>query len=75
MITPHFLMLSDEVRRMDPGKSILFKAGARPILARKVRYHADPEFRGLFEDGSEPIAAIGSQATNRIPSRALPRRS
>lgn len=69
------LLTPDEVRRLDPSKAILFKAGARPILARKVRYHADPEFQDLFEETSAPATVVGSQATNRTPSRTLLRRS
>ena len=69
------LLTPDEVRRLDPDKAILFKAGARPILARKVRYHADPEFGGLFEETSAPIAAIGSSTRDQIAPKALQRRS
>jgi len=68
------LLTPDEVRRLDPDKAILFKAGARPILARKVRYHADAEFQGLFEDNTLPVTASAS-AGNPVPARTLSRRS
>ena len=47
------LLTPDEVRRLPPDRQILFKAGAPPIFARKLRYYADPEFRGLFDAGAE----------------------
>ena len=52
------LLTPDEVRRLPPDRQILFQAGAPPILARKLRYHADPEFRGLFDASakSAPLA-------------------
>jgi len=68
------LLTPDEVRRLDPAKAILFKAGARPILARKVRYHADAEFQGLFEDNTLPVTASAS-AGNPVPATTLSRRS
>ena len=61
------LLTPDEVRRLDPDKTILFKAGARPVLARKVRYHANPEFQGLFEQTSAPATAVRSQGRSRCP--------
>jgi type IV secretion system protein VirD4 len=42
------LLMPDEVRRMDPDLAILLKAGAPPILARKLRYFADTEFQALL---------------------------
>ena len=45
------LLTPDEVRRLPPDSEILFAAGAPPIFARKLRYYADPEFRGLFAAG------------------------
>ncbi len=69
------LLTPDEVRRLDPDKALLFKAGARPILARKVRYHADPEFQGLFEETSTSVTAIGASPLHPTPAEALQRRS
>ena len=51
------LLTPDEVRRLPPDSQILFTAGAPPIFARKLRYYADPEFRGLF-DASPKSAAL-----------------
>ena len=31
------------------SRQILFCAGQRPLLARKLRYFADPEFKGAFD--------------------------
>ena len=53
----HALLAPDEVRRLPSDSQILFKAGAPPIFARKLRYYADPEFRGLF-DASTGTAAL-----------------
>jgi type IV secretion system protein VirD4 len=50
------LLTPDEVRRLPGDRSILFIAGRAPILAQKVRYFADEEFRGLFEsDEAESV--------------------
>lgn len=43
------LLTADEVRRLPPDRALLFVAGEAPALARKVVYHADPEFCRLFD--------------------------
>ena len=43
------LLTPDEVMRLPAGAMLLLRQGAAPILAGKVRYFADPEFRGLFD--------------------------
>ena len=43
------LLTPDEVRTLPQQAQILFLAGQRPILARKLAYYADPEFGGLFD--------------------------
>jgi type IV secretion system protein VirD4 len=43
------LMTPDEVRNLPQHAELLFLAGQRPILAGKLAYYADPEFRGLFD--------------------------
>jgi type IV secretion system protein VirD4 len=54
------LLTPDEVRRLPPDSQILFAAGAPPIFARKLRYYADPEFRGLFDaSGKSAALAVG----------------
>ena len=56
------LLTADEVRRLPPDGQILFSAGAPPVFARKLRYYADPDFRGLF------IAdAVSSVVPGRVP--------
>ncbi|WP_327212514.1 type IV secretory system conjugative DNA transfer family protein (plasmid) [Rhizobium beringeri] len=42
------LLTPDEVRNMHADSELLFIAGQRPIVAKKLRYYADPEFVGLF---------------------------
>ena len=51
------LLTPDEVRNLPQDGELLFLAGQRPIIARKLRYYADPEFAGLFDapDASAPV--------------------
>src|SRR3954452_19644327 len=48
-LTRRDLLTPDEVMRLPAGTMLLFRQGAYPILAGKVRYFADPEFHGLFD--------------------------
>jgi type IV secretion system protein VirD4 len=43
------LVTPDEVRNMPQGAELLFIAGQRPIIARKLQYFEDREFAGLFD--------------------------
>lgn len=43
------LMTPDEVMRMPWDSQIIFVQGCKPILAEKIRYFADPEFKGKFD--------------------------
>lgn len=43
------LLTPDEVRTMPQHVELLFLAGHRPIIAGKLRYYADPEFKGLYD--------------------------
>jgi type IV secretion system protein VirD4 len=43
------LLTPDEVRNLPQGRELLFHAGLRPIVADKLRYYADREFRGMFD--------------------------
>lgn len=43
------LLTPDEVRNMPAQTELLFLAGQRPIVAAKLAYYADPEFRGAFD--------------------------
>src|SRR3954465_4170883 len=43
------LFTPDEVMRLPADTMLLFRQGAYPIRAGKVRYFADPEFHGLFD--------------------------
>ncbi len=43
------LLTPDEVRNMPQNIELLFLAGQRPILAGKLAYYADSEFRGLYD--------------------------
>jgi type IV secretion system protein VirD4 len=45
------LLTPDEVRNLPQSRELLFVAGMRPVLADKLRYYADGEFRGLFSPG------------------------
>lgn len=44
------LLPPDEVRNLPQSRELLFVAGMRPVLADKLRYYADREFTGLFEN-------------------------
>lgn len=43
------LLTPDEVRNLPQDTELLFLAGQRPIVARKLRYFQDREFAGLFD--------------------------
>ena len=43
------LLTPDEVRNLPQHVELLFLAGQRPIVAGKLAYYADAEFRGLFD--------------------------
>lgn len=49
------LMTPDQVMRLPDNLMILFRPGRSPLLASKIRYYADPEFRGLFDPGSPSL--------------------
>jgi type IV secretion system protein VirD4 len=44
-LTARRLLTPDEVLRLDPDLLLIRLQGRRPILARKLRHHRDPEFR------------------------------
>ena len=46
------LLTPDEVSHLAPHMELLFLAGQRPILAQKLRYFADGEFQGLFDQAA-----------------------
>ncbi|MDZ7875644.1 MAG: type IV secretory system conjugative DNA transfer family protein [Rhizobium sp.] len=43
------LLTPDEVRNLPAQGQLLFLAGQRPIIAGKLAYYTDPEFRGAFD--------------------------
>ena len=43
------LLTPDEVRNLPQHVELLFLAGQRPIVAGKLAYYADAEFRGLYD--------------------------
>jgi type IV secretion system protein VirD4 len=43
------LLTPDEVRNLPQDTELLFLAGQRPIVAKKLRYFEDREFAGLFD--------------------------
>jgi type IV secretion system protein VirD4 len=43
------LLTPDEVRNLPENAELLFLAGQRPIVAGKLRYYADGEFRNLYD--------------------------
>ncbi len=60
------LMAPEEVRRLDPAKTILFKEGSRPLLARKIRYYSDRLFtRRLLDPPPVPVLEIPKPPLSR----------
>lgn len=53
-LTGRDLLTPDEIMQMSPHLQLLRLQGRPMILARKLRYHADPEFKGLFPPHSAP---------------------
>lgn len=47
--TGRALLTPDEVRNLPEQIELLFLAGQRPILAKKLAYYVDPEFTGAFD--------------------------
>lgn len=47
--TARALLTPDEVRNLQPHLELLFLAGQRPVVANKIAYYADAEFRGLYD--------------------------
>ena len=43
------LINADEIMRLPPDTMILLLQGERPAWVKKLRYYADPEFRGEFD--------------------------
>jgi len=43
------LLMPHEIMRLQEGRQLVLIQGKSPILADRVRYYADPEFAGLFD--------------------------
>jgi type IV secretion system protein VirD4 len=43
----------DTIMDMDRDDQLLLIEGGRPILSRRLKYYADPEFAGLYEDARQ----------------------
>ncbi|MBP1862183.1 type IV secretory system conjugative DNA transfer family protein [Rhizobium herbae] len=48
-ISARDLINADEIMRLPEDKMILLRQGQRPAWVRKLRYYADPEFKGAFD--------------------------
>ena len=53
-LTGRDLLTPDEIMQMSPHLQLLRLQGRPMILARKLCYHADPEFRGLLPPQPAP---------------------
>jgi type IV secretion system protein VirD4 len=62
-LTKRDLLTPDEVMRLDRDTLLLLRPGEAPLWARKLRYFADPEFRGMFD----PAAQAPAPATEALP--------
>jgi len=49
--TARHLLTPDEIRNLPQQAELLFLAGQRPIVAAKLAYYGDAEFRWLFDPG------------------------
>lgn len=47
------LLMPDEVRRLDRDLQLVFVKGCDPIIARRINYLFDPEFRGQFDSNPQ----------------------
>ncbi|MEP0662388.1 MAG: type IV secretory system conjugative DNA transfer family protein, partial [Roseobacter sp.] len=45
------LLTPDEVRNLPGHSELIFLAGQRPVIAQKLAYFSDPEFKGRFDQG------------------------
>ena len=45
---PHGRQRSHEAR---PDRPLLIRVGGHPLIVKKLRYYADKEFAGMFDDG------------------------
>lgn len=48
-ISARDLINADEIMRLPEDRMILLRQGQRPAWVQKLRYYADPEFRGAFD--------------------------
>jgi len=48
-ISARDLINADEIMRLAEDRMILLRQGQRPAWVRKLRYYADPEFKGAFD--------------------------
>ncbi len=63
--TKRDLMLPEEVRRLPDDREIVFVEGARPVLARKIRYYKDKAFKSRLL----PPVTVPTLPIERIPPR------
>lgn len=52
-VTGRDLLTPDEIMQVHPDNQLLRVQGQRTAVARKLRYYADPEFKGLFVPQSQ----------------------
>lgn len=62
------LMLPEEVRQLEDKKQIVFKEGARPAMASKIRYYTDNHFKSRLL----PAAQVPQLTINPHPPIATP---
>lgn len=58
------LLLPDEVRRLGRESQLLFVRGSSPVLARKLNYLSDAEYRGLADPN--PMHAVVGSGTRSL---------
>ena len=45
------LMDPNEIMKLAPDTLLLMRVGESPLIVKKLRYYADKEFAGMFDDG------------------------
>ena len=45
------LMDANEIMKLAPDTLLLMRVGENPLIVRKLRYYADKEFAGMFDNG------------------------
>jgi type IV secretory pathway TraG/TraD family ATPase VirD4 len=62
------LLMPDEIMRLPSDETLIFIQGARPLRLKKLRYYAEPEFRGLFNRNPHRVSAVRVMPMQEAPA-------